>query len=403
MGEVFKPGAFESKPGAGLLDILANAGGPTRFADSRQIRILHGDGRVSPFDLVAFTESGRGSTLPNVVPGDAIFIPEKTDTNEASWLKTPPSRAIYIIGQVYSPGRYEWSDEMSMMDLLAHAKGPTAKADIANIRVLSPQESGEVTTHIFNLDGFVRNGGALQDLPVLQAGETVVIPELPQDPTDNKAYWIRQSKEDSIYIFGQVGSPGRYLFNESMSFLDILSAADGPTGNADIHRIRIIHRNDSRAQYSDLNLSEYFQTGDEWLLPIVLPGDAIYIPEKDANWLDVSKTSVVKVMGAVQTPGRYEFNDSMTVLDLLAQAGGPTETAYLKRILVMNSSRLETRSVSFNLIKFLKRPDKVALPILRAGDTLFVPDQSDSFWRTTMAGVRDLLSVLSVVAIVGGL
>jgi protein involved in polysaccharide export with SLBB domain len=403
MGEVFKPGAFESKPGAGFLDILANAGGPTRFADSRQIRILHSDGRVSPFDLVAFTESGRTEVLPDVLPGDAIFIPEKTDTNEASWLKTPPNRAIYIIGQVYSPGRYEWSDEMSMMDLLAHAKGPTAKADIANIRVLSPQENGDVLTQIFNLDTFVRQGGTLSDLPKLRAGETVVVPELPQDPTDNKAYWIRQAKEDSIYVFGQVGSPGRYLFNPSMTFLDILSAADGPTDNADIHRIRIIHRNDYHAQYSELNLSDYFQTGDEWLLPQVLPGDAIYVPEKDANWLDVPKSTVVKVMGAVRTPGRYEFNDSMTVLDLLAQAGGPTESAYLKRILVMNTSRLETRSVTFNLIRFLKRPDKAELPILRAGDTLFIPDQSESFWRVTMGGVRDLLSVLSVVAIVGGL
>jgi hypothetical protein len=90
-------------------------------------------------------------------------------------------------------------------------------------------------------------------------------------------------------------------------------------------------------------------------------------------------------------------------LDLLAEAGGPAENAYLKRIVVLNSSRLETRSVSFNLIRFMKKPDPVSLPVVRAGDTIFIPDLSESAWAKTMDGVRDLLSVLSVVAIVGAL
>lgn len=403
MGEVFKPGAFESQPGTGFLDILANAGGPTRFADSRQIRILHRNGEVSAFDLVAFTENGAAESMPQVVPGDAIFVPEKTDTNETSWLKTPPNRAIHIIGQVYNPGRYEWADEMSLMDLLSHAEGPTAKADIANLRILSTQADGTVKSIDFNLDKFIRQGGMASDLPSLKAGDSVVVPELPQDPTDNKGNWVRQAKEDSIYIFGQVGSPGRYMFNRDLNFLDILSAADGPNANADIHNIRIVHRYENHTEYRELNLADYFQTGDELMLPDVRPGDAIYVPEKESNWLDKPRDSVVKVMGAVQKPGRYDFNDSMTLLDLLAEAGGPTDGAYLKKIVVVNSSRLETRSVSFNLIRFLKKPDPTELPVLRAGDTLFIPDRTQSAWSKTMEGVRDSLSVLSVLAIVGAL
>jgi len=404
MGEVFNPGAFESKAGAGFLDILANAGGPTRFADSRQMRILHADGEVSRFDLVAFTEQGGNSgTMPVVVPGDAIFVPQQTETSESSWLKTPPDRAIHIIGQVYNPGRFEWSDEMSLMDLLSHAQGPTARADIAGIRILSKDEHDRILITVFNLDKFIRVGGAMSQVPILKSGDTVVVPELPQDPTDNKANWIRQAKEDSIYIFGQVGSPGRYRFNSDLNFLDILSAADGPTGSADVHQIKIVHRNGTGARQSEFNLAEYFQTGDEWLLPIVFPGDSIFIPEKTANWLDTPKERVVKVLGAVSQPGRYPFNDKMTVLDLLTIAGGTSEGAYLKRIIVLNNSSLETRSVSFNLLKFFKRPDKTELPVVRAGDTIFVPDARESGWHVAMNGVRDTLSVLSVVAIVGAL
>ncbi|GAJ70689.1 periplasmic protein SypC [Vibrio sp. JCM 18904] len=83
----------------------------------------------------------------------------------------------------------------------------------------------------------------------------------------------------------------------------------------------------------------YFETGDESILPPhVRPGDTIYIPEKNKNWLDRSKESTVRVLGEVRDPGRYVFNDNMTVLDLLAEAGGPTDNAYLEKISVVNMS-----------------------------------------------------------------
>lgn len=63
MGEVAKPGAFELQEGATFVDILAIFGGPTRYADTRQIRILRGDGKVSMFDMVSFTE-GKGGKVP---------------------------------------------------------------------------------------------------------------------------------------------------------------------------------------------------------------------------------------------------------------------------------------------------------------------------------------------------
>ena len=106
MGEVAKPGAYEGKKGATFMDILANAGGPTRFAESRQIRIIKADGRIKAFDLAGYTEGTTGALPPAITPGDAIFIPEKTDMNEKSWLKVAPGRAVRIIGEVVRPGRW---------------------------------------------------------------------------------------------------------------------------------------------------------------------------------------------------------------------------------------------------------------------------------------------------------
>lgn len=421
MGEVFKPGAFEGKPGATLLDILANAGGPTRFADSRQIRILRANGEVTPFDLAEYAEGNAGEepntidgvsaktspektlTIPQVYPGDAIFIPEKTDINEASWLKVPPQRSIHIIGQVYNPGRFEWSDEMSLLDLLAHAEGPTARADISHLKILAKDDSGIVTSSTFNLEQFLNVGGAISSLPVLHAGYTVVIPELPQDPDDNKAQWARQSKEHSIYIMGSIGSPGRYMFNSELGFLDILTAADGPTPDADLRMIKIVHRNGNVARTTLVDLSLYFETGDETLLPQVLPGDTIYVPDRSREWLQKSPQETVRVIGAVKNPGRYSFSDDMSVLDLIAEAGGTNASAYLENIVVVNTSCCIDKASSFDLLAFVKKPDYANLPVIRAGDTLFIPDKSDSNWQIFMDGVTDVFKIVSIFALIGAL
>lgn len=147
MGEVAKPGAFEAAPGTGFFDILANAGGPTRFAEPRQIRIIRADGGVADFNLSAYAEASGADRLkpPVVNPGDAIFVPEKTQSPEqAAWLRTPTERSIRLLGAVRAPGRYEWSDEMSLVDLIAHAGGPNEKADLTKVEIVKGDKGGAV-------------------------------------------------------------------------------------------------------------------------------------------------------------------------------------------------------------------------------------------------------------------
>ena len=401
MGEVAKPGAYESKEGATFMDILANAGGPTRFAESRQIRVIRAGGEVVPFDLTGYTEGTVAGAPPEITAGDAIFVPEKSDMNEKSWLKVAPNRAVRVIGEVVRPGRIEWSDEMTLLDLLAHVGGPSSRADTSNIEIIEIDENGKSRATVFNLDRFIRQGKSDRDLPKIRAGATVRVHDLPQDPSDNKSQWVRQSSDKSIYVFGQVGAPGRYMFTDNMNFLDILSAADGPTDKADIHNIRISHRNGSQSRVSKLNLSLYFETGDDNLLPKVKTGDTIYIPEKNRNWLDESKESTVRVLGAVNKPGRYRFNDSMTILDLLAEAGGPTQDAYIKKITVVNLSCCKDQARSFDLKKLSKTANFNELPVLRAGDTVYVPDKSESTGGKIREGLSDVFKVVSMAALLG--
>jgi protein involved in polysaccharide export with SLBB domain len=400
MGEVAKPGAFETKKGAGFIDILANAGGPTRFADTRQIRLIRADGNVETVDLTQFTESKNKKPLPEVNPGDALFVPEKNETNEPSWLKIPTTRAVQVLGAVYKPGRFEWADDMTLFDLLAQAGGPTARADIANVQIL--KKEGDAANAIkFNLELFLKGGGSMSKVPVIRAGFVIMVPELPQDPSDNKAQWTRQAPEHSIYVMGQVHIPGRYAFNAGLGFLDIITAANGPTATADLRNIRVSHRGQRGARVTNVNLARYFQTGDGKLLPSVKPGDVIYIPDRTKDYLDQPVASTVRVLGAVGKPGRYVFNDDMTLLDLLAEAGGPTGDAMSEKILVVNMSTHANQARIFDLLAFSTTGDPRKLPVVRAGDLVYLPNRNQTEWRQIMDGFKDVMPILTLIALLG--
>ena len=86
----------------------------------------------------------------------------------------------------------------------------------------------------------------------------------------------------------------------------------------------------------------------------VRPGDVIFLPDRNRNWLEQAPGNVVRVLGAVNRPGRYQFQDGMTLLDLLAEAGGPTRDALQERIVVVNLSCCANEARSFNLPRFAR-------------------------------------------------
>ena len=96
---------------------------------------------------------------------------------------------------------------------------------------------------------------------------------------------------------------------------------------------------------------------------------------------DPSVTIVVKqinsrkvfVTGSVNKPGPYPLSDTMTVLQMLALAGGLSEYANGKEILVMRTERGQTQSFKFNYKDVSKGKNLQQNIVLRPGDTIVVP------------------------------
>lgn len=384
LGAVKKPGQYDLPSNANLAMAVGAAEGVNEGAQTTKVEVQR-QAAKKPVNYQNYLENGNPQALPMLQSGDTIFIPSK-----------PTAR---IIGGVQKPGQYPIAEQDSLLDILSQAGGANPNADLSHVRILQHAPNGQMLSPvIFNLQHFLKYGGSRASLPKLANGDIVEVPEIIGDNSD-KASWLHQSPNDSIYVFGQVGKPGRYRFNQEMSFIDILAQADGPGVDADINDIRVIHGANGMQKISTVNLSLYFKTGDKALLPTVIPGDAIYVPSSKRPYLDQSKEETVRVLGAVKSPGRYRYNDSMTILDVLAEAGGPTDTAYLERIVVLNISNVDHRASTFNMVNFAQTGNPALLPILRAGDTVFVPDYTKSNWQRFMKGINDLSSVLVVLKI----
>ena len=81
----------------------------------------------------------------------------------------------------------------------------------------------------------------------------------------------------------------------------------------------------------------------------------------------------VYVSGQVKTPGVYRLRGETTVLQIIPMAGGFTDWANQKKILVIRKESGKEKRITVNYKKILEGDDPRSNIILRSGDTVIVP------------------------------
>jgi polysaccharide export outer membrane protein len=76
-------------------------------------------------------------------------------------------------------------------------------------------------------------------------------------------------RAETIYVFGQVKSPGAYAIQKNTTVLQALSLAGGVTENGAMNRIKVVRI--LKGEKKELKVK---------LTDIVSPGDTIIVPEK---------------------------------------------------------------------------------------------------------------------------
>jgi len=125
---------------------------------------------------------------------------------------------------------------------------------------------------------------------------------------------MTQVRGNQVSVLGQVNRPGRYpleTFNTRIS--DMLALAGGTTGTGSDIVILTSTRN-GKPFRKEIDIPSLFLDDNRKDDILVEGGDIIY----------VHRAPMYYIYGEVQRPGSYRLERNMTLMQALAQAGGPT-------------------------------------------------------------------------------
>jgi polysaccharide export outer membrane protein len=199
---------------------------------------------------------------------------------------------------------------------------------------------------------------------------------------------VKEFASQGVSVSGEVQHPGVYQVLGSRTLLDLISMAGGLTNLADT-RITVQRRGAAEEKVTvklktddpEASLANNVQ---------IYPGDLILVP----------RAGIVYVLGDVNRPGGFVMQDSgkITLLQVLAQAGGASRTASLNKAVLMrkNTQGYVSTKLQVGRIERGQDPDLE----LHANDILFVPNNRLKNVLSGTQGVASAIGSASIYAVV---
>lgn len=175
-------------------------------------------------------------------------------------IETYRSQRILVMGEVRQPGEYQLSGEMTLLSALVRAGSTTSTASHEALVVRAPRKgatpgAAPETIHV-DLDKL--QAGDLSMNLSLQDGDTVNIP-----------------RAQSVFVAGQVKTPGAFAVERGTTVLQVLSLAGGITDRGSDSRVRIQRIVKDKKTNQDKQVELKAKLSD-----LVLPGDTIVVGER---------------------------------------------------------------------------------------------------------------------------
>jgi polysaccharide export outer membrane protein len=170
-------------------------------------------------------------------------------------------------------------------------------------------ESGVVS---FPLIGRVKLGGLTIDEAEQRITNLLKDGGFVQQPQVNIS--IKQNNGNLVSVLGQVGRPGRYpLETFNMKVTDILASAGGISpSSTDV--IILVGEREGKPFRKEIDIPAIYIENRQSENILIKGGDQIY----------VHRAPMFYIYGEVQRPGSSRIEKNMTVMQALAQSGGPT-------------------------------------------------------------------------------
>ncbi len=356
----------------------------------RNIVLRHKDGTQQKVDIVKFLATKDERWNPTLREGDVVIVPRKDVLRNV----------IGIYGEVNTPGRYEFVQGDSLLDLLAIGQGftPFARKDSVLLTRL-------------NYDGTTMSTSAV-DLGAIQGAIT---PNIALEPGDRVVVLSRPDlREDyRVEIEGEVRYPGTYPITRNTTKLsDLIRRAGGITEFASLPMAQVFRKsvpvdewetertlflksnidpddtadarrqNDAllRRQYVNVDFTKLISEHDSTQDVILEPEDSVAIP---------SQRNAVYVFGQVVSPGYITYETGESLDYYVDQAGGYTDKAQTG----------ETRVVKRRTFQWLEADATSIEP----GDMIWVPHTPERnllYYMSILGYAASILSVAVGIAVV---
>ena len=208
-----------------------------------------------------------------------------------------------------------------------------------------------------------------------------------------------------VFVIGQVNQPGKKTFERIPDLWTIINESGGITQSGDLSRVTIIRGGDQAGKIEVVNLAEALATGQLDRLPVLRRQDTIEIGRAPGQvvageiGVPTEKKNLIYVIGAVGTPGPVAWESNVDVLEALALAGGPTETADLKHARLVIKDGNYAQTLELNLEKYVTQ-GRPARYIMQKEDLVIVPSARAGFFDSRIGQIATLLTTLSTAYLI---
>lgn len=293
IGEVTKPGTYTLPSLATVFNALYASGGPSANGSYRDIELIRNNEVIERLDVYDFLATGDQSKNIRLQDQDVIRIPPYDDR-------------VQILGQVKRPGIYEMRPDETLNDLLRYAGGFSDSAYTAVIKA-------------------VRMDGTQKSVSDIAAAN---FPNFhPKNGDKYAVSAILDRFTNKVVIDGAVFRPGPFELTEGLTLSGLVKKAGGLREDVFLPRGYIVRQNaDLTTSTVQFNVAKIMDGSEPDIT--LQKNDEIHI----YSIFELRDQYAVSIEGSVRNPGKYRYSDSMSLEDLIMQAGGFTQGASPRRI-----------------------------------------------------------------------
>ena len=252
-GVINEPGIRYANATWRVSDVLDQAGGFRKWADTRSVEIRHRDETVEKFNYRDYIKFGHQENNPLLRDGDEVYIPG-SDFSQGS---------IFVQNPIDISRFYPYFKNETLIDFLRYEDIITDQIDLANSVIVRSNEIGFPDTIKLSINQLNFQ---------LQPDDVLILPNL----------------QNLVYVDGEVSTPGSVDWVIDRPASHYVGIAGRTSDAAGMSKIVVTRR----------NTKEKIKGGD----PIIFPGDHIYVPKKKhlivKEWFDFLSPVISIILAA---------------------------------------------------------------------------------------------------------